>query len=41
MATGGKSTAGRFYGFRLHTVISDKGEIFDSVFTRAKAFRPY
>jgi hypothetical protein len=26
---------GRFYGFKLHTVISDKGETVDSVFTRA------
>jgi hypothetical protein len=26
---------GWFYGFKLHTVISDKGEIFDSVFTQA------
>jgi hypothetical protein len=28
---------GWFYGFKLHIVISDKGEIFDFVFTQANA----
>ena len=31
----GKSTIGWFYGFKLHMIINDKGEILDLVFTQA------
>jgi hypothetical protein len=32
LATKGKSTVGRFYGFKLHIVINDKGEIIEFIF---------
>ncbi len=35
LATKGKSTMGWFYGFKLHIVINDKGEILDFLFTPA------
>ena len=35
IATIGKSTMGWFYGFKLHIVINDKGELIDFVFTKA------
>jgi hypothetical protein len=31
----GKSTMGRFYGFKLHLIINDNGEIFNFVLTQA------
>ncbi|MDR2138949.1 MAG: transposase, partial [Tannerella sp.] len=31
----GKSTAGRFFGFKLHILINDRGEILDFVISRA------
>jgi hypothetical protein len=34
IASRGKSTVGWFFGFKLHIVISDKGEIFDFVITQ-------
>jgi hypothetical protein len=35
MATKGKSTIGWFFGFKLHLVINDKGEIIDFLVTQA------
>ena len=35
IATIGKSTMGWFYGFKLHIVINDKGELLDFVITQA------
>jgi IS5 family transposase len=35
LASKGKNTMGWFFGFKLHIVINDKGEIFDFVITRA------
>ncbi len=35
IATIGKSTMGWFYGFKLHIIINDKGELLDFVITRA------
>jgi hypothetical protein len=35
IATKGKSIMGWFFGFKLHIVINDRGEIFDFVITRA------
>ena len=35
MATKGKSSIGWFFGFKLHIVINDKGEILDFIFTQA------
>jgi hypothetical protein len=35
MATKGKSTIGWFFGFKLHLVINDKGEIIDFLITQA------
>jgi hypothetical protein len=40
IATKGKSTVRWFYGFKLHIVINDKGEIMDFVFTRGECGRP-
>lgn len=34
IATTGKSTMGWFYGFKLHLIINDKGEILNFVFTQ-------
>lgn len=35
IATVGKSTMGWFYGFKLHIIINDKGELLDFVITQA------
>ena len=35
IATTGKSTMGWFYGFKLHLIINDKGEILNFVMTQA------
>lgn len=35
IATKGKSTMGWFFGFKLHIIINDKGEILDFVFSQA------
>lgn len=35
LATKGKSTTGWFFGFKLHIIINDKGEILDFVFSQA------
>lgn len=35
IATMGKSTMGWFYGFKLHIIINDKGELLDFVITQA------
>jgi hypothetical protein len=35
LATTGKSTMGRFHGFKLHIVINDKGEILNFCITQA------
>nr|WP_236027556.1 transposase [Gelidibacter pelagius] len=35
IATIGKSTMGWFYGFKLHIIINDKGELLDFVITQA------
>jgi hypothetical protein len=35
IATKGKSSMGWFFGFKLHIVINDRGEIFDFVITQA------
>jgi len=35
LAAKGKSTIGWFFGFKLHIIINDKGEILDFVFTQA------
>jgi hypothetical protein len=35
MATKGKGTMGWFYGFKLHLIVNDKGEIIDFVITQA------
>ena len=35
IATTGRSTMGWFYGFKLHLIINDKGEILDFVITQA------
>jgi hypothetical protein len=35
IASKGKSTMGWFFGFKLHIVINDRGEIFDFVITQA------
>ncbi len=35
MATKGKSTMGWFYGFKLHLIINDRGEILDFMLTQA------
>ena len=35
MAVKGKSTIGRFFGFKLHLVINDRGEIIQFVITQA------
>ncbi|GHV51121.1 transposase [Bacteroidia bacterium] len=35
LATKGKSSMGWFFGFKLHLVINDKGEIFDFLITQA------
>ena len=34
LATKGKSSIGWFFGFKLHIIINDKGEILDFVFTQ-------
>jgi hypothetical protein len=36
-ATKGKNGTGRFFGFKPHIVINDRGEIFDSIITQAHA----
>jgi hypothetical protein len=36
IATVGKSTMGWFYGFKLHLIINDKGEILNFIITQAK-----
>lgn len=35
IATVGKSTMGWFYGFKLHIIVNDKGELLDFIITRA------
>lgn len=35
IATTGKSTMGWFYGFKLHIIINDKGELLDFIITQA------
>jgi hypothetical protein len=35
IATTGKSTMGWFYGFKLHLIINDKGELLNFVITQA------
>lgn len=35
IATTGKSTMGWFYGFKLHIVVNDKGELLDFIITQA------
>ena len=35
IATIGKSTMGWFYGFKLHIIVNDKGELLDFVITQA------
>ncbi|MDD7884561.1 IS982 family transposase [Flavivirga sp. 57AJ16] len=35
IATTGKSTMGRFYGFKLHIIVNDKGELLDFIITQA------
>jgi len=35
IATVGKSTMGWFYGFKLHIIVNDKGELLDFVITQA------
>ena len=35
IATIGKSTMGWFYGFKLHIIINDKGELLDFIITQA------
>lgn len=37
IANVGKSTMGWFYGFKLHIIVNDKGEILDFVITQASA----
>ena len=37
LATKGKSTVGWFFGFKLHLVINDKGEIIEFMITQANA----
>ncbi|MBQ0740744.1 transposase, partial [Aquimarina celericrescens] len=34
-ANTGKSTMGWFYGFKLHIIVNDKGELLDFVITQA------